>query len=92
MSNVIDVRTIAPRQRHVQIFGLFDALETGQSFTLVNDHDPVPLRFQLESRAPGQLQWAYDKAGPDVWQVVITKQSQDMKAAAAAGHCCGSCG
>ncbi len=73
MSTVIDVRTIEPRLRHAQIFGQFDDLTTGQTLTIVNDHDPVPLRFQLESRAPGQVQWAYDQAGPDLWRVVITK-------------------
>jgi len=50
MSNtvsVIDVRTIAPYERHAQIFGRLDALGAGESLQIVNDHDPVPLRMQL---------------------------------------------
>ena len=94
MSSVIDVRTIEPRLRHAQIFGQFDALETGDSITIVNDHDPVPLRFQLESRTPGQVQWASDQAGPDLWRVVITKTQGAAEDPHANGGCCsgGACG
>ena len=47
-SPVIDVRTLEPRERHVQIFGKFDAMRAGEALQIVNDHDPVPLRHQLE--------------------------------------------
>ena len=40
----LDLRTIAPRERHPLIFGRFDALATGQTLQLVNDHNPQPLR------------------------------------------------
>lgn len=97
MSNavsVIDVRTIAPYERHARIFGQLDALGTGQALQIVNDHDPVPLRMQLEARAPGQFQWAYLQAGPALWQVEITKQAAQTKAAHGEGSCCsgGACG
>jgi len=36
------VRTIGPRERHPLIFATFDALQEGEPFTLVNDHDPMP--------------------------------------------------
>jgi uncharacterized protein (DUF2249 family) len=36
----LDVRVIPPRERHPRIFALFDRLEPGQGFVLVNDHDP----------------------------------------------------
>lgn len=99
MSNtvsVIDVRTIAPYERHAQIFGRLDALGAGESLQIVNDHDPVPLRMQLEGRAPGQFQWAYLEAGPRQWQIEITKLASKTQAATEAedsccsgGACCG---
>ena len=46
-SPVIDVRTIEPRERHVQIFGRLDTLRAGEALQIVNDHDPVPLRHQI---------------------------------------------
>ncbi|WP_243092647.1 DUF2249 domain-containing protein, partial [Thermus hydrothermalis] len=32
----LDVRPIPPRERHPRIFGVFDSLEPGESFVLVN--------------------------------------------------------
>lgn len=93
-SPVIDVRTIEPRERHVQIFGRLDALRAGEALQIVNDHDPVPLRHQIESRTPGQFQWAYLQAGPDQWRVLISKLETPVAAAAAEDSCCsgGACG
>lgn len=67
----IDVRTIPPRHRHPQIFEKFDALESGEAFELVNDHDPKPLYYQLQAERPGTLDWEYLENGPEVWRVKI---------------------
>lgn len=67
---VLDVRTIPPITRHAAIFAMIDALEPGQAMQIVNDHDPVPLRHQLESRNPGVFSWEYKENGP-VWRVEI---------------------
>jgi uncharacterized protein (DUF2249 family) len=72
-TDVIDVRTLIPAQRHAKIFELVDALAPGASFVLVNDHDPKPLYYQLEAEYPQQYSWTYVKSGPQVWQVEIGK-------------------
>jgi uncharacterized protein (DUF2249 family) len=41
----LDVRNMAPRDRHPTIFARLDALKAGESLRLVNDHDPAPLRY-----------------------------------------------
>ncbi len=85
----IDVRTIAPRERHSLIFSTFDALSTGQALELVNDHDPRPLYYQFNDRAPGEFEWTYLEQGPQTWRVTITR----LKAPHGSdGSCCGSCG
>jgi uncharacterized protein (DUF2249 family) len=88
----IDVRTIAPRDRHPLIFSTFGSLAAGQAMELVNDHDPRPLFHQFNAQIPGQFAWEYLEQGPDTWRVAITRTG----AAAGAGHgngsCCGSCG
>jgi len=71
--DVIDVRTIPPRERHGRIFERVDALEPGGAFVLVNDHDPVPLHYQLDARYPGQFSWSYLEAGPETWRVEIAR-------------------
>ncbi|WP_267643785.1 DUF2249 domain-containing protein [Haloarchaeobius amylolyticus] len=45
----IDVREYAPKDRHEKIFDAFDDLDSGEALTLVNDHDPQPLYYQLQA-------------------------------------------
>lgn len=69
----LDVRTIEPRQKHPTIFATFDALDSGESFVLVNDHDPVPLRYQFQAERPEQFDWQYLEQGPEIWRVRLTR-------------------
>jgi uncharacterized protein (DUF2249 family) len=90
----IDLRTLAPRDRHTVVFGQFDALQPGQSLQLLNDHDPQPLRFQLDDRAFGQFEWTALESGPTVWRVQITRVGATSPQAAtdsccSGGACCG---
>ena len=88
----IDVRTIAPRDRHPLIFSTFNSLAAGQAMELVNDHDPRPLYYQFDARMPGQFSWEYLEQGPDVFRVAITR-TQAGTGGEAAGSCCGGgCG
>jgi uncharacterized protein (DUF2249 family) len=88
----IDVRTIAPRDRHPLIFSTFRQLSAGQAMELVNDHDPRPLYYQFNAQMPGQFAWDYLQQGPDLWRVAITR-TQDGAAGDGAGSCCGGgCG
>ena len=48
----------------------------GTAFTLVNDHDPKPLYYQLEAKYPKQFSWTYLERGPEVWRVKIGKLFQ----------------
>ena len=49
----LDVRPMPHGARHDTIFGLLGALGTGDTLRLTNDHDPAPLRHQLEAGWPG---------------------------------------
>lgn len=75
-SDLIDVRSLPPVLRHYTIFQHIDGLPAGRSFVLVNDHDPRPLRHQLEAGYPGQFSWTYLESGPTVWQVKIAKLAE----------------
>ena len=70
----IDVRVIAPREKHPAIFRTFDGLESGQSMVIVNDHDPRPLRYQLMAEKPDTFEWTYEAEGPEVWRVRIDRK------------------
>jgi uncharacterized protein (DUF2249 family) len=69
----LDVREVAPRVRHPLIFSTFDELQAGESFVLVNDHDPRPLYYQFEAERHDQFRWEYLANGPEEWQVRITR-------------------
>lgn len=69
----LDIRTVAPRDKHPTIFRTFDGLAPGEGFTLINDHDPAPLRYQFEATRGGQFAWSYLESGPEVWRVRIEK-------------------
>ncbi len=71
----VDVREITPRDRHPIIFQTFDALDEGEAFELVNDHDPKPLYYQFLHERPKQFLWEYVEQGPDVWRVSIQRQT-----------------
>jgi len=67
----LDIRIVPPPEKHPTIFKTFDALEPGEAFTLINDHDPFPLRHQFEATRPGKYSWSYAQSGPTVWRVNI---------------------
>jgi len=71
----VDVRQIAPPQRHPLIFQTFHSLQNGEAFRLINDHDPKPLFYQFKYELEGQFTWEYVESGPQVWQVIVGKTS-----------------
>ena len=68
---VVDVRLIPHGQRHPRIFARFARLAPGESFTLVNNHDPKPLRREFQAAYPGAFSWEYVEQGPEQWQIRI---------------------
>lgn len=70
---VIDVRALAPRDRHPTIFTAWQNLASGAALHLINDHDPVPLYYQFACEHAGGFRWDYLERGPDTWRVRICK-------------------
>ena len=73
VKSILDVRTVPPAQRHPLIFQTFNALQPGEAFMLVNDHDPKPLYYQFKFEKEGQFTWDYVEQGPEVWRVQVGK-------------------
>ena len=68
-----DVRSIPCRIKHGLIFKRWAELSVGAHFVLINDHDPVPLYYQFAAQFPNAFTWEYLVAGPDEFQVKITR-------------------
>jgi uncharacterized protein (DUF2249 family) len=70
---VMDVRPIPCSIKHGLILKTWRELPVGDHFILLNDHDPVPLRYQFEAEFPGACAWEYLEQGPADFRVKITK-------------------
>jgi len=71
MSQQLDVRPEQARRRHQLIFETYSALGVGESFELINDHDPKPLYYQFAAEHAGEFVWYPLEEGPEVWRVRI---------------------
>jgi uncharacterized protein (DUF2249 family) len=70
----LDVREIPKPQRHPLIFEQFAKLAVGESFVLVNNHDPKHLREEFEVKHPGQYSWDYLSREIREFRILITKR------------------
>ncbi len=70
----LDVRPFPPAERHRLIFENYEQLKRGESFVLVNDHDPKPLYYQFAAEHSGEFTWDYLEKGPQAWRVRIGKE------------------
>ena len=73
--NSLDLRDIPPAERHPKIFEAFDALEGGEALTLINDHDPKPLFFQMQAEVDEFDTDGYtvDRIGPNEFVATLPK-------------------
>lgn len=70
---IVDLREMRPPERHPLVFETFENLSPGESFVLINDHDPKPLFYQFKFEREGQFSWDYLEEGPQAWKVRIGK-------------------
>ena len=75
-TSVIKVTEYPPHLKHKTIFETYASLQPSESVLIINDHDPIPLRFQLESTHKGNYEWDYIEQGPTTFQVEITKLNE----------------
>lgn len=73
MAQTLYVPKLPAAQKHETIFKKLEELQGGESLTIVNDHDPKPLYYQLVALYGPLFQWEYIENGPEQWQVLITK-------------------
>jgi uncharacterized protein (DUF2249 family) len=76
----VDLRPLAPPQRHPAVFDALAGLAHGETLELVNDHRPAPLRDQIEASRPGQYEWQDGESGPDRWTALVTSRVRTVDA------------
>jgi uncharacterized protein (DUF2249 family) len=87
---VMDVRPIPCSIKHGMILKTWFNLSVGDYFILLNDHDPVPLRYQFQAEFPGAYAWEYLERGPADFRVKITKtanvEASDLESPCGGSH------
>jgi len=71
---LLDVRKLEGPQKHPTIHRMFDELEDGQALTIVNDHQPKPLYYELQAERPERFDaenYRAYQAGDRVWVAVL---------------------
>jgi len=81
-SDRLDVTEVHCRDKHGKIMARWNALVPGQSFVLVNGHDPLPLYYQFQSQFPGEFDWVYEERGPSSYAIRITRLADGQVATA----------
>ena len=79
-STVLDVRELAPRDRHSRIFAELADLRPGGVLDLLVDHEPRPLWYQLQAEQPDRFDWSYLEQGPELWRVRIQRRQDEVPA------------
>lgn len=73
---LLDVRLLDGPDKHPTIHRMFDDLDPGGVLTIVNDHEPRPLYYELRAERPdtfdGDRYRAY-QAGDRVWVAVLPR-------------------
>jgi uncharacterized protein (DUF2249 family) len=72
-TELLDVRPLRKPDKHPAIFDAYDGLRLGESFVLLNNHDPVHLHDEFEIEHAGGFGWEYLERGPQEWRIQITK-------------------
>ena len=72
----MDIRTLGGCvERKACVMKTFDALATGESLVVVNDHLPRGLFVHFQEQRPGRFEWTSLEEGPEVFRVRITKRT-----------------
>ncbi len=69
-----DARKIPCETKQAQVFARARSLAKGDYFVLVNSHNPVPLRYLLDSAHPGEFAWDYVSQAPETFAVRISRK------------------
>lgn len=75
--NEFDIRPYPPTERHEMFYKAFADIKPGEAFEFVNDHDPLPLYYQMEAESKDPFRWEYLEKGPEEWKVRVIKLKEE---------------
>lgn len=74
--HTLDVRDVPPAERHPKIYDAFDALESGEALTLINDHTPKPLYYEMVAEVEefDAEEYSVEQAGEEEFVATLPKK------------------
>ncbi|WP_199774262.1 DUF2249 domain-containing protein [Salinibacter altiplanensis] len=69
----LDVRPLRADRKLESVLSVFDGLDVGESFVLVDDVDPGEMSLRIEQVRPGEVRWRALTKGPRVWCVRVER-------------------
>ncbi len=72
----LDVRSIPLPERHPKILEALDALTYGPALIVISDHEPRPLRAELDRRYGAALRWGQRHLGEAHWEIHLVKLAE----------------
>jgi uncharacterized protein (DUF2249 family) len=75
-AKTLDLRDLPPAERHPRIHEAFDALDGGEALTLINDHEPKPLFYELKAEVESFDADGYEveRAGEEKFVATLPKK------------------
>jgi len=70
----LDVRPLRAERKLESVLSVFDGLDAGDSFVLVDDGEPATMRMRIEDERPGEVRWVSLKKGPRLWYVRVERR------------------
>ncbi|MFT3870498.1 MAG: DUF2249 domain-containing protein [Nibricoccus sp.] len=70
---IYDARTLSCEVKQPQVFARARNLAPGDYFVLINGHNPLPLRYLLDSAHPGQFSWENIQQDPNAFAVRVSR-------------------
>lgn len=55
----VNAPELPSKDKHRVIFETFEALASGTTMELINDHDPQPLYYEFKMEREGTFEWDY---------------------------------
>ena len=74
------VPSLQPALKHPTILKKFDDLKKDEAFLLINDHDPIPLYYEMKAEKGDIFEWKKIEDAPEVWKVEIKKTATKSSA------------
>jgi uncharacterized protein (DUF2249 family) len=72
----LDLRDVPPAERHPKIHEAFAALDGGEALTLINDHEPKPLFYEMQAEVDSFDADGYEveRAGDEKFVATLPKK------------------